>query len=688
MKDYCQYVNVFQGCDEIDLPKAEGVAASWKFIKGLCGNNTPAAALPFGRLTACCYSGGYSSGYGRLMKNSHGKIGHLTDENLFKGIAHLQNDGTGDIDTFYNYAVVSPFTGDLSHAADARPFSRERAFPGYYACTDSLTGADCEVTVTRRAALHRISFPADGGRVSIDFSNDGLYDDGDHLRFKAGDAELRIEGDHTIAAKVRLHNVDIFFCVKIEGVNGSLRLWADGKETDETVLTLPAGHTFGAVFDARKAVSLTLALSPRSMETAREDALTNTCGFDEAAARAKSEWDLVLSRLDAEFEDEKDYEIFYSNLYHSLLKPCDFEGESYLYEGGDFVTEFATIWDQYKTSLPLIYTLYPEMSKKIVGGILNYAEATGQMPHTLMFYNKDACTTQARMLAEHTLVDAFLRGIPMDTERALRLSYADAFGGNRFDAYAENAENALHKAFVIDITDACAACALMAEKTGDGEKAARFREVAACWRKVFDENTGLLLDGERFYEGNKWNYSFRLLHDMDTRMALAGGKEGFTSLADRFFGFVNPGSEENSFEGFNNETDMETPYVYHFAGRHDRLSEIVDGCLRYMFTTGRGGIPGNNDSGGLCACYIWNAVGLFPVSGQDLMIIGSPRARRVTFSLSSGSTFTVEKEGSGIYVAQAFLNGKELDSLSFTAGEMMAGGTLRLIMSETPVVRG
>ncbi len=175
---------------------------------------------------------------------------------------------------------------------------------------------------------------------------------------------------------------------------------------------------------------------------------------------------------------------------------------------------------------------------------------------------------------------------------------------------------------------------------------------------------------------------------MDTRMALAGGKEGFSALADRFFGFVNPGSEENSFEGFNNETDMETPYVYHFAGRHDRLSEIIDGCLRYMFTTGRGGIPGNNDSGGLCACYIWNAVGLFPVSGQDLMIIGSPRARRVTFSLSSGSTFTVEKEGSGIYVAQAFLNRKELDGLSFTAGEMMAGGTLRLVMSETPVVGG
>ena len=46
MKDYASYVNVFQGCDEIDLPPATGVAGAWRFIKGLAGNNTPAAALP------------------------------------------------------------------------------------------------------------------------------------------------------------------------------------------------------------------------------------------------------------------------------------------------------------------------------------------------------------------------------------------------------------------------------------------------------------------------------------------------------------------------------------------------------------------------------------------------------------------------------------------------------------------
>ncbi|MBO4368078.1 MAG: glycoside hydrolase family 92 protein, partial [Clostridia bacterium] len=155
--------------------------------------------------------------------------------------------------------------------------------------------------------------------------------------------------------------------------------------------------------------------------------------------------------------------------------------------------------------------------------------------------------------------------------------------------------------------------------------------------------------------------------------------------ADRFFGFVHPEDDISCcFEGFNNETDMESPYVYHFAGRHDRLSEVVDGGLTYMFTEGRGGVPGNNDSGGLCSCYLWNALGIFPVSGQDRMIIGTPRVRRARLNLANGNTFTIRKYGHGIYVKEALFNGKRLPSLEITVHGMMAGGVLKLMMTEFP----
>ena len=100
-----------------------------------------------------------------------------------------------------------------------------------------------------------------------------------------------------------------------------------------------------------------------------------------------------------------------------------------------------------------------------------------------------------------------------------------------------------------------------------------------------------------------------------------------------------------------------------------------------MFTEGRGGVPGNNDSGGLCSCYLWNAMGLFPVSGQDLMIVGSPRARETLLHLGNGGQFHIRKQGEGIFVKSASLNGKPLNSLSFTVRELMRGGELRLIMT-------
>ena len=317
MKDYCAYVNVFQGCDEVELPAPQGVAANWKFIKGLCGNNTPASSLPFGKLNAGCYSGGYSSGYGSLMKNTHGAINKLFDKNKFRGISHLQNDGTGDISVFYNYAVVSPFFEDISKAADARDFYDEQARPGWYSCRDSLTNAVCEVTVTHNAALHRVTFGEKEGRISVDFSNDGLYESDESLHSAAGKAELIIISENEAEVCAELHGIPVYFYIKAEGAKGSLKLWADYLETDEKSISLPENHKFGVVFDAQKQVTITLGISPKSSEIARSDVKENSYDFNTAKRMAYDEWNAALSAVDAEFDDEKDYEIFYSNLYQA-----------------------------------------------------------------------------------------------------------------------------------------------------------------------------------------------------------------------------------------------------------------------------------------------------------------------------------------------------------------------------------
>ena len=103
-----------------------------------------------------------------------------------------------------------------------------------------------------------------------------------------------------------------------------------------------------------------------------------------------------------------------------------------------------------------------------------------------------------------------------------------------------------------------------------------------------------------------------------------------------------------------------------------------------MFTTGEGGLPGNNDSGGLSSFYVWSAMGLLPVSGQNLIHIGSPIVDEMEMQLVNGKTFTVKvykNSDENIYVERAMLNGNELSELCFTATEMFCGGVLEIYMT-------
>jgi len=659
---YTDCVDVFLGCDEINLPEPKGVAAAWHFIKGLAGNNTPGAALPFGKLTACAYSGGYSSGYGTIGVNSGEKLRRILPNGAIKGFSHIQQSGTGYIDTFYNYAVTAPaYEGD-PFALDT--IATEAGVPGYYAATMKKRGIRGELTVTRNAAHHRYTFAKDGGRIVIDLTNDGLMEE--RTRRPHRELECAIAAPDTAECSVILHDVKLFFAICCPGAQA--RIWEKGVE----FVSLPG-----------RKVRMAMGISSRSMEIARKGAAEAALDFDIIAETARAEWDRALSAIEIEANDERDRRIFYSNFYHTLIKPADWSGESFIYDDEEaFTLDFATLWDQYKTQFPLIFTLYPEMSEKIIRTTLAYCRAMGRMPHALLLDRRDAASEdiQAKMLAEHALADAYYRNVKMDVGEAVRQIRRDVLLPEKFADYKATGicEDIAH---TVDIADGCNAARALAEAAGDSELAAECAALAKKWVNAFDRKTGLLNPESRYYEGSHWNYSFRLMHDMDTRLDIAGGKENYARLLDRFFGFTDAEDVSGRFEGFNNETDMETPYAYYYADRHDRVCEVVAAGTEYMFAEGRGGIPGNNDSGGLTSLYMWNAMGIFPVSGQDLMLIGTPRLNRAAIHMANGRDFTIIRKGEGIYVKAALLNGRLLKKMSFTVTEMMQGGELILTMS-------
>ena len=230
-----------------------------------------------------------------------------------------------------------------------------------------------------------------------------------------------------------------------------------------------------------------------------------------------------------------------------------------------------------------------------------------------------------------------------------------------------------------------------------------FDDVRQAATVLWEERLGRIqVDGNDAARRLFYSAFYHLLHDMAARIALHGGDTAFVRDLERFFGYGAPAAQQqvdpsdhecmargfslNRFEGFNNEPDMETPYAFIYAGHHARTCEIVRAGMRHQFRLGRGGLPGNNDSGGLTSAYVWNAIGLFPVAGQSYMLIGSPVFEHVTIRLPQGE-MRIAAEGTSseaCYVGSATLNGKALDRAYLTMKEFLEGGELRLRMCSNP----
>lgn len=680
-EDYTKYVDVFYGNGEIDLPKPEGIAKTWQLLKGLCGNTSPAAALPFGKFTCGPYSGGYPTGYGNHLPNSCGAIRKF--DGKLRGFSHLQHSGVGGAGIYYNYVLVTPFYGQLSPAE--YDYENEKASPGYYSVKLD-NNIFCELTMAEEVAFHRYTFKK-RGKVSINLASEGLSKLCEPYLEKDVPSQARIclEDKNSVSMEVTMRGVDLFFYIEFDGANA--RLWRDYKEIDSKEITCTyTKEQYGIVFEGEDVLQVRVSISAKSLTSAKNQLKSEKRSFDEVRSDAQIKWNQYLSAIEID-ADEKTKSLFYSNFYHTLTKPSNWNGESFLYDGGPFYCDFVTIWDIYKTQLPLIASLYKKESEDIFETLLRLGEEKGYTPINLMLVNSaDRDRMQARMLAEMYMADFYYRHKPADVKRILAVTEKELdYWKDKKTSYVTH---------LLDMAEACASISDIAEK--EGYPCEKLRNEALLGQDLFDKKTGLLPQNSAYYEGDEWNYSFRLCHDMEKRVELAGGKEKFTKYLDEFFGFtrepVNRYTElsgyefmealekVHSFEGFNNETDMETPYAYFFAGRHDKLCEVVRAGMKYMYTTGRGGIPGNNDSGALSSCYMWNAMGIFPVSGQDMMLIGSPIIKKASIHLANGKDFDIEVHGDGIYVDKAILNGQKLSEMCFSVTKMMEGGTLSLYM--------
>lgn len=658
------------GTGAVRLPPSEGIARNWNWEKAQTGNTSPGAVLPFGWVSACAYSGAYSSGYGQSGCSSDGPAPIAFDRPYARGVTHFHHSGTGWINRFYNYLLMTPGRTGVDFSRKSR-LDGEVAHPGYLAGVLTDYGASFELTARHFAACHRWRFPSGDGVIRIDATQVGL--DYEAVRLVRPDYAERVQegviaerGPRVWDGRIRAHGVTIFFAIRATG-DVAAASCADGK------LELQVRATSAETFVGFSLVS--------ADEAGSRAAEAQAAGFDRACQEARSAWTAQLGRVRARFADEKGRRTFYSALYHSFTKPCAC-GRGYV--------DFSTFWDVYKTELPLVLSLAPQTGRGILEHVMKTTEGRGFsqicqiMDDTVV--HKDM---QATALPLFTLCDGFFRGVltAADYPRVKKaiekeLAHADIRG--------------MSPTHALDLSGACGAAAFVAEACGDASFAKTLRDRAGGWRTVYDPKTGLLVAEGTYYEGNHWNYSFRPHPGMNARVDLAGGAARFAGLLDRFFGYGRSGAagsggndrlrRPDHFEGLNNECDMETPFAYYWCGRPDRTAEIVDVVRRFRFSDGAGGCPGNNDSGATGSWYVWSCLGLFPVTGTPYYLIGTPSVDSAEIDFARGTLrIAVRRESPrSIYPAGCMFNGREMREPWLKVLELEAGGDLSVWLKDCP----
>lgn len=726
-------VDPFIGTEVTDLPPPAGLAATWWWPKPQVGNTHPGATYPFGMVSACSYSGAYPTGYGRYDLATEGVPTRIHERQVASGFTHFQQSGTGAIRKYYNYARVTPMLQPLDALGDAWDLSDERAEPGWYAAT-LASGIRCELTVGPKSAVHRYTFPAHrDARVVVDLSLGGLA----------------IPFGRTVPLRARLESVAPGVAqgeIVVEGVPLAIHAECDAPSTWRQLLwydrrLMPGGtrldfdhirpttlRPFGLMWagptEPGQVVELRLGFSLRGPEQARANlhadcapalstasasrrpAASVGSAFDARRAETAAAWRSHLGAVTVDSPSTERRTVLATALYHSLVKPCLAPGESPFWPApGPFAFDVSTMWDIYRTQLPLITALRPDRAVELAQALLHICEEEGNLPIGYrMARGADHFSRQASALAHTFLADLCGLGLSLDWDWALVHLHNDLRRQYGEDFLLRGVVHPISHTLDLALGYWCTAA--IAQHVGDTALAGELAHQSRAWVNAFEPSSGLLRDST-FYEGGAWNYSFRLVHDMAARIGLAGGDEAFVALLDRFFGYgagpvtqpgVRPDAAEmaagyalNRFEGLNNEPDMEAPWAYQYAGRPDRTAEVVHAVVHNQFGTGRGGLPGNDDSGGLSSWYVWASLGIFPVAGQNVFLLNAPSWRESRLELGD-AVLTVETRGfeeperekPPQYVQSVTLDGVPLERTWLTGPELHRGGRLVVELGATP----
>lgn len=371
------------------------------------------------------------------------------------------------------------------------------------------------------------------------------------------------------------------------------------------------------------------------------------------------------------------------------------------------------LWDVFRTVMPLHTLIVPDRQVEIINSLIDVYNNKGWLPDA--WTAGDYAMVQGGSNADIVIADAVVKGLEgFDLAKAYEAMKKNAeqtsdssevYGRElteffKYGYCSNNTKRAVSRTLEYAYNDFC--IAQVAQKMQNEEDYTKYIERSLACFNLFNNDEGLFLakdpsgnwiekskpiykqpthysNAPYFYEGNAYTYSTFAPHDVQGLINRHGGKQNFVDFLDFMFDSV----------GFNlgNEPLFLVPYMYNYAGRPDKTAIRVRDIIEKQYQVGDDGIPGQDDSGAMSAWYVFSGIGIFPVAGQDVYLIGSPVFEKTTINLGNGKTFkitTTNYSPENIYVQSVRLNSANHDQPWIKHEDIIKGGELNIKMSNQP----
>lgn len=503
-------------------------------------------------------------------------------------------------------------------------------------------------------------------------------------------------------------------------------------------------------------LELLVALSATSME----DAIANLehdlklyaqdCSdnyFDCMAQHNELAWTQRLGNFEVQGSDDQKSMLF-TSLYHTLINPSLYANADGTYRGIDQnvhrssrtnYTVFS-VWDTYRAFHPLITLLDTTMANDIVASF--YSHYSQSPHHMLPVWSHNGCENWC-MIGYHgvsVVADALSKGINggINTHQLMQAMDSSAncdyygitsiykqLGFAPVDKIGTGTSVTLENAY----EDWCIYYTLLNDKNVDDcchrghaedterkEQLNYWRQRALSYRNVIDTTIGfararysngswkqqysLLSTSELgLVEGNAWNYSFYVPHDVKGLINMMGGEKKFIAkldtlftmhVPDEFFAETEDVTREGMLGGYvqGNEPSHHIPYLYMWTTQPWKTQYWVREIMNKMYRNNIDGLCGNDDCGQMSAWYIFTAMGFYPVCpGTGQYVIGAPYMPYMKVTLGNGHVLEIKAPNvsdKNRYIQQVKWNGKPYEKCYVDHMMLMQGGTMEFVMGPKP----